>query len=380
MRLEHEFIKLPYLFDVERLQYELAQFSESDWIPHPNHLTGNMSIPLISAGGGVNDDMCGQMMMTECLKKSPYLQQVMSTFNQVFGRSRLMRLEPSCVVPPHVDIHYHWFNRVRIHIPIVTNPQVIFHCADKKVHMAEGESWLFDAWKMHQVTNDSKETRVHLVLDTSGDANFWQMAAQSAYLPEGKKATLADQKIEFDESKIAQLKFEKYNTDVVMAPGEVDYLVQDLVDDVTSCASNDAVKMAEFVARANRFKHEWRSYWSLYGDEPQHLQRYSELVHQAAKQDESVRLGSVDVSAEMVFHARVLAVVLNPNARSGLAATQSDTVAANQLPPTNTGQDRASRPASQGIFKPENNPVVSRNSPCTCGSGLKYKHCCGKVG
>ncbi len=24
-------------------------------------------------------------------------------------------------------------------------------------------------------------------------------------------------------------------------------------------------------------------------------------------------------------------------------------------------------------------PKVGRNDPCTCGSGKKYKHCCGKI-
>ncbi|MGM9524415.1 MAG: SEC-C metal-binding domain-containing protein [Faecousia sp.] len=27
---------------------------------------------------------------------------------------------------------------------------------------------------------------------------------------------------------------------------------------------------------------------------------------------------------------------------------------------------------------PPATPPASRNAPCPCGNGLKYKHCCGK--
>ena len=27
----------------------------------------------------------------------------------------------------------------------------------------------------------------------------------------------------------------------------------------------------------------------------------------------------------------------------------------------------------------EKKQKISRNSPCTCGSGKKYKHCCGRA-
>ena len=39
---------------------------------------------------------------------------------------------------------------------------------------------------------------------------------------------------------------------------------------------------------------------------------------------------------------------------------------------------------NRGGEKATKNPIekkqkVSRNSPCTCGSGKKYKHCCGRA-
>ncbi|MBN1402737.1 MAG: SEC-C domain-containing protein [Anaerolineae bacterium] len=34
--------------------------------------------------------------------------------------------------------------------------------------------------------------------------------------------------------------------------------------------------------------------------------------------------------------------------------------------------------AARDPFTPARSTKVGRNDPCPCGSGLKYKHCCGK--
>jgi hypothetical protein len=52
----------------------------------------------------------------------PYLRQVLAGFGVVWGRSRLMRLAPGASVPEHADINYHWHTRVRLHVPVFTQP------------------------------------------------------------------------------------------------------------------------------------------------------------------------------------------------------------------------------------------------------------------
>ena len=175
MNLDTEFIRLPLRFDVERLRTELAQFSEDEWLPHATGFPGNSSIPLISLNGEYNDALHGPMRPTAALARCPYIQQIMGEFGEVFSRSRLMRLEAGCEVPPHVDVNYHWHRRVRIHIPITTTEEVLFHCNGHHVHMAAGESWIFNSWVDHSVQNNSDQTRVHLVLDTTGSPAFWDM-------------------------------------------------------------------------------------------------------------------------------------------------------------------------------------------------------------
>ncbi len=67
MKLETEFVKLPLLFDVERLSKEVAQFSADEWIGHTTGFAGNLSIPLISLHGEFNDAMHGPMQATSAL-------------------------------------------------------------------------------------------------------------------------------------------------------------------------------------------------------------------------------------------------------------------------------------------------------------------------
>ena len=161
MKLSSEFVQLPLCFDVERLLSEVQRFGEHDWDPHPLGYAGNSALALVSAGGGKNNDYCGAMLATQALQNSPYISQVLATFNTVVGRSRLMRLDPGCTVPPHSDTHYVWRKRIRIHIPIVTDPAVVFSSCDNiDIHMRAGEAWVFDNWRMHSVANNSSNSRI----------------------------------------------------------------------------------------------------------------------------------------------------------------------------------------------------------------------------
>ena len=39
---------------------------------------------------------------------------------------------------------------------------------------------------------------------------------------------------------------------------------------------------------------------------------------------------------------------------------------------------RAKKASGTKAGSPQNSEAVSRNAPCPCGSGERYKHCCGK--
>jgi len=181
MQLDERFSRLALRFDASRLLEEALSFGDADWRAHPQKFDGNSSIVLVSADGGINDDLDGPMRPTEFLTSSPYTRQVMAAFRTVIGRSRLMRITGGGNVPLHTDVGYYWHDRVRIHVPIVTDPAVRFYCEDESVHMAAGEAWVFDNWKQHHVENGSSAPRIHLVIDTVGTPTSGRWSA----VPEG---------------------------------------------------------------------------------------------------------------------------------------------------------------------------------------------------
>ena len=178
MKLPRPFFRLPVRFDVERLRAEVEALPAAAWSRHPQEYPGNTAARLIAVGGTENDRVAGPMQPTPALLASPYLRQVLASFNTVWSRSRLMRIEGGGAVPLHSDANHHWFFRVRVHIPVVTRPEVRFHCGDQAVHMAAGEAWVFDNWRPHKVENPTADARIHLVADTAGTSAFWRLVAQ----------------------------------------------------------------------------------------------------------------------------------------------------------------------------------------------------------
>ena len=314
MRLPTEFVRLPFKFDVERLSEEALAFNESDWIPHPHGFEGNLSVPLISLHGEMNNSFNGPMKITEHMARSPYIQQVLASIGEVYGRSRLMGLAAGCAVPEHRDINYHWYNRVRIHIPILTNPDVLFYCGDTHVHMEAGDTWIFDSWKPHRVENQSSENRIHLVVDTAGSAEFWQMVGQSEWRCSKrtvKPANTGDQIIAFDPESSEPVQTERFNAPVVMHPGEVDALLIDIAMDLRAHTANDRQASMAFEIMLQNFRKEWRRLWSLYGETSDGWPHFRSLIESVRLPSAPLLLASNGGSAIRTFSARVLTAALN---------------------------------------------------------------------
>ena len=393
MKLETEFIRLPLLFDVERLRHEIGQFADNEWMGHTTGFAGNSSIPLISLDGEFNDALHGPMQPTPALERCPYIQQIMTEFAEVFSRSRLMRLAPGSQVPPHADVNYHWHNRVRIHIPITTTPDVLFYCADRHVHMAAGECWIFDSWSEHRVENNSGNTRVHLVLDTAGSPRFWALADRGDW-PFGKppQSPAEPRRVEFDPDMPVRIRTETYNAPLVQSPAELENLIRYLVDDIDRSGPSAETACATFVGFGKRFVRSWREVWSEHGMRPSGWPGYHALVQQArqdvqaAAADLTLRSNGVDLAP--AFGGLVLFSAINE-----------------EFAPLYLGKDElpehlqqaarhfANRPAAAGTADARDVPAktrqrpagdgpggpAGRNAPCACGSGKRYKHCCGRV-
>lgn len=306
MRLSRPFLQLPVLFEVARLQAEVAALPADAWVPHPDGLPGNSAARLISAGGDETDSHDGQMLPTRWLATMPYLRQALAGFGVVWSRSRLMRLGPGMGVPEHADINHHWHTRVRLHLPIFTTPQVRFHCDGQSVHMGAGEAWIFDNWRRHHVENDAPTARIHLVADTTGTAAFWQFACGQPP-PRDQWPTMA-----WAPQSIPHLLTEGDQRSPVMPAAEVQLLVDDLRAElaVATDTADARMRAARFGAMLESFVFDWRQLCALHGtsgrSRPDFLRLAGAVRDAATSLADGLVMRTNGVGALLVLEKRVL--------------------------------------------------------------------------
>jgi hypothetical protein len=318
MRLPAPFVKLPLRFDIERLQREIAQFSEDDWRAHPQDYAGNSALILVSHDGLDNDDLAGAMAPAPRLRQCPYIRQVLASFNTVLGRSRLMRLAPGAEVKPHSDIAYYWRDHVRIHIPIVTDPGVRFICDGMEINMAAGEAWIFDNWRPHHVLNHTNITRTHLVVDTVGSAAFWHLVSRGQVISSQFDASKAPSSnlIEFSASQDATLRYESHNSHQIASPDTLKAMVQEIVADLRQSPSVTQEQRILEALLAD-MAHEWRAIWAIHGTTEASYPMYSALLASAlqnsAQSCANLRLPSNGMQVQSVLR-NYLTACFNPHA------------------------------------------------------------------
>ncbi len=313
LKLPKPFFRLPIRFDAERLRAELGALPASAWSRHPQEYEGNTAARLISVGGTQTDFFVGAMAPTPALLASPYLQQVLASFSTVWSRSRLMRIAGGGKVPLHSDAIHHWFFRVRVHIPVITQPAVRFFCGDQSVHMAAGEAWAFDNWRQHRVENPSAEARVHLVADTAGTSEFWRLVMQGQsenFDRPNQRARL----IGFDPAARPRLMIEQFNDWPLMPASEVEQLALDLLADLApvDARPESVAAVAAFTNTVIAFCHDWRSLWYLHGDAPGARGRFEDLAgstRRKLRQLRPVSVASTDTIAQNVIEARIFSML-----------------------------------------------------------------------
>jgi len=82
-----------------------------------------------------------------------------------FPRVMLARMAPGGEIEPHNDSNpaAQWPHK--IHIPILTNPDVTFFVDDVAYHFAEGEAVEVNNMAVHAVTNRGTTDRIHLIFE-----------------------------------------------------------------------------------------------------------------------------------------------------------------------------------------------------------------------
>lgn len=318
MRFARPLLRLPIKFSADRLESEVNALPASAWTAHPQRFQGNSAVRLITAGGEPTDVIEGAMAPTPYLAQLPYVMQIMERIGSVWGRSRLMALAPGAEVPAHIDSHYYWRTHIRIHIPVVTNPGVLFTCGEETVHMEAGECWVFDSFLRHEVHNRGTETRVHLVIDTVGGGQLHDL------IESAETGTRDSQFVEPSESPGTRLVFEQVNVPQIMSPWEIRCHVDFIMSNANSNPNLLPVKK-----RIERFIDEWAALWAQFGADEGATGAYGPLL--AAARHDLLDLGADKVpltngiSLQHIFDRLIVEAALRgatrPQARPAAAGS-----------------------------------------------------------
>ena len=169
-----KYLQLPFFFDAGLLQQEVDALSAMQWLPHyqVKHYEGEWSaIPLRSIAGKVDDIIISptdnrDYRDTIFLERSPYLKEVLQTFECPLQAVRLLKLNAGSIIKEHHDAELNFESgEIRLHIPVLTHADVEFFLDKEKMDLKAGECWYMNVNLPHAINNNSKNNRVHLVID-----------------------------------------------------------------------------------------------------------------------------------------------------------------------------------------------------------------------
>jgi hypothetical protein len=169
-------LRLPFRFDPALLARDLATLSSAAWVRHyvKANYDGDWSVIALRGPAGerhplrmiYSDPACKVFEDTPLLNACPYFREVIATFRTPLRTVRLMRLTAGSVIKEHHDVDLSFEDgMVRLHIPIVTNPDVDFQLDGTRVVLEAGSCWYLRLSEPHSVANRGTEDRVHLVVD-----------------------------------------------------------------------------------------------------------------------------------------------------------------------------------------------------------------------
>ena len=175
-------LRLPFDFDPALLARDLEGLRAVGWIKHyvQQNYDGDWSvIPLRGVAGATHplrmiysDPAATAFENTPFLACCAYFREVLAAFRCPVQCVRLMRLTPGSVIKEHNDLDLDARRGVaRVHIPVITNPEVAFELNRRRVEMTPGSVWYLRLSDPHRVANNGASDRVHLVIDL--EVNDW---------------------------------------------------------------------------------------------------------------------------------------------------------------------------------------------------------------
>jgi hypothetical protein len=166
--------RLPLPVDLTALERDLGALPPEAWVGHFNTRVyqGDWSGAAFRAPGGdasrLYPDLTGTLPFEDTPLRAacPGVDALMRSFACPLLAVRFLRLGPGARILPHRDYDLGFrTGEVRLHVPVITSPEVAFVVAGVPLPMSPGEVWYADFDRVHHVHNSGLLARVHLVLD-----------------------------------------------------------------------------------------------------------------------------------------------------------------------------------------------------------------------
>jgi hypothetical protein len=170
-------LKLPLAFDPAGLAADLDAIAAAPWTAHfvTQNYEGEWSAIALRAPKGTasqhpirqiySDPSLTEFEDTPLMGACPCLRAAAGSFGAPQA-VRLMRLTAGSVIKEHADLDLAAeHGMARIHVPVTSNPDVVFEVNRRRVDMAPGEAWYLRLADPHRVANHGATDRIHLVID-----------------------------------------------------------------------------------------------------------------------------------------------------------------------------------------------------------------------
>ncbi|WP_338846525.1 aspartyl/asparaginyl beta-hydroxylase domain-containing protein [Massilia sp. W12] len=183
-------LRLPQQFNVAALQQDVQRLRRLQWIQHYNNTAHQgrwECLPLRAANGDSGNIFASaeaDFMDTPLLQQCPAVAHAVAAFACDKLAVRLMSLAAGARILPHRDAGGGFEDGVaRLHVPIFTDPRVLFEIDGETVHFGAGECWYMNANCLHAAHNGSPHERIHLVLDCVPNAWLRTLFTSAGWQP-----------------------------------------------------------------------------------------------------------------------------------------------------------------------------------------------------
>lgn len=181
--------KLDVPVDLASIRKEVAGLP-ARWTAHfqKSHTVGDWTVlPLRTLGGDADEALpfalgtsSREYRATPLLAQCPAVARFIDALGAPVMSARLLKLAPGATIKAHRDPDLAFESgEARLHVPILTNPDVEFLIDGQRVAMEAGTCWYINANLRHQVANRGSSDRIHLVVDCAVDDGMRRLFARA---------------------------------------------------------------------------------------------------------------------------------------------------------------------------------------------------------